>query len=103
MSFKTVNTNVTTAIDKGEQNPYCPEGYRLPNQMELAMMKYYDVIDADMVSRTYWSLGVESGLNNNTGKDGKSQYGYIYSGGNLSLEGSSKNFECRCVRDIRVD
>ena len=103
LSFKDVNTNVTSNINSGSQNQYCPEGYRLPNQMELAVMKYYDAISSDMVSRTYWSLGVESGLNNKTGKDKQSKYGYIYSGGNLSLEVNAKNFVCRCVRDIRTD
>ena len=103
MTFKTLNDNVTTAINAGNQNPYCPEGYRLPNQTELAMMKYYEVISDDMVSRTYWSLGVESGLNNKTGKDKQSKYGYIYSGGNISLQSGGATFVCRCVRDIRTD
>ncbi len=100
INFQTLNTNVTTAINAGNQNPYCPEGYRLPNQTELAMMKYYEVIDNQMVSRTYWAYGTdrEDGI---AAKENK--YGYIYSGGNISLEGENKNFVCRCVRDIRTD
>ena len=100
MNFKTLNDNVTTAINAGNQNPYCPEGYRLPNQSELAMLKYYNVISSDMVSRTYWAFGTER-------EDGiaakEDKYGYIYAGGNISLESSGKAFVCRCVRDIRTD
>ena len=33
---------------------YCPEGYRVPNQMELAMMNYYmKKLDYNLYSRTY--------------------------------------------------
>ena len=102
LTFKNTNDNVNTAINAGNNNPYCPEGYRLPNQMELAVMAYYDVINSstNMVSRTFWAYGTDR-------TDGiaakESKYGYIYAGGNLSLESSAKNFVCRCVRDIRVD
>lgn len=100
LTFSTVNTNVTTAINAGNQNPYCPEGYRLPNQTEMAMMKYYNVLSGDMVSRTYWAYGSDR-------TDGvaekEDKHGYIYAGGNISLESSDKAFVCRCVRDIRTD
>ena len=100
-TFKVVNTSVTTAINTGENNPYCPEGYRLPNQVELAMLKYYDVISDPMVSRTYWELGVDG--YGGTGKDGGKKFGYIYSGGNISLQTAGVDYVYRCVRDIRTD
>ncbi len=99
-NFNSVNTTVNTAINAGNKNPYCPEGYRLPNQAELAMMKYYNAISAAMVSRTYWSLGVVG--YGGSGKDEGNKYGFIYNGGNMSLE-SSAQFTYRCVRDIRTD
>ncbi len=103
--FQSVNSEVNTAINKGEQNPCCPEGYRLPNQVELAMLMYYDAISSPMVSRTKWSLGVED--YGNSGKDDGKKYGFMVSynneNGNLSLGTSTQNFVCRCVRDIRTD
>ncbi len=95
-TFKTVNTAVTTAVNAGENNPYCPAGYRLPNQAELAMLKYYDVISSPMVSRTYWALGTD-------GSQKQSKYGYIYAGGNITLQDAGANYVYRCVRDIRTD
>ena len=100
LTFSTVNTNVTTAINAGNQNPYCPEGYRLPNQTELAMLKYYNVISKEMVSRTYWAYGSDR-TDGVTAKEAK--HGYIYSNKNISLESAGKAFVCRCVRDIRTD
>ena len=40
-NFETFNSIITDAINKGEKNPYCPEGWRLPNQREVAIMFYY--------------------------------------------------------------
>ena len=100
LTFSTVNTNVTTAINAGNQNPYCPEGYRLPNQTELAMLKYYNVISKEMVSRTYWAYGSDR-TDGVTAKQDK--HGYIYAGGNISLQSGGATFVCRCVRDIRTD
>ncbi len=100
-TFQTVNTAVTAAINAGNDNPYCPEGYRLPNQMELAILKYYDVLSSPMVSRTYWDLGVVG--YGGSGKDGGNKYGYIYTNNNISLTVSGAQYVYRCVRDIRTD
>ncbi len=100
-TFQTVNTAVTAAINAGNDNPYCPEGYRLPNQMELAILKYYDVLSSPMVSRTYWDLGVVG--YGGSGKDGGNKYGYIYTNNNISLTVSGAQYTYRCVRDIRTD
>lgn len=100
-TFKTVNTAVTTAINAGNDNPYCPEGYRLPNQVELAMLKYYDVLSSPMVSRTYWDLGVDG--YGGSGKDGGNKYGYSYREGNITVTVNGAQYVYRCVRDIRTD
>lgn len=95
-TFTTVNTAVTTAINAGQDNPYCPEGYRLPNQSELAMLKYYDVISSPMVSRTYWALGTD-------GIQKEAKVGYIFADGNITIRPAGANYVYRCVRDIRID
>ena len=100
--FEDVNTAVTKAISGGENNPYCPEGYRLPNQVEMTIMYYYNVLDASMFSRTYWNLGVDG--YGDDGKDGAKKYGFIYDGGVISLQvGGANSSKFRCVRDIRTD
>lgn len=33
--FKDFNEIITSAISNGGSNPYCPEGYRTPNQREM--------------------------------------------------------------------
>ncbi len=100
MTFQALNNNLTKEINAGNQNPYCPEGYRLPNQTEMAMMKYYNVISSNMVSRTYWAYGSDR-TDGVAAKEDK--HGYIYAGGNICLDSSGKAFVCRCVRDIRTD
>lgn len=105
-NFETLNKNIT---EKGSSVAagYCPDGYRIPNQLELAMMKFYcNNASYYAFSRTYWSMGKvpkdlglipDYGL---YGKDGKSKTGFIDSG-NIALQGQFD--KARCVRDIRVD
>ncbi len=103
-TFKAYNDTITACINRGEQNPYCPEGYRTPNQVELALMIYgpTNLISGKYVcSRTYWNFGVSSGKYGDSGKDGQSKYGYLYENSNLNLGRSSYPFENRCVRDVR--
>ena len=100
VNFVDLNKNVTSAIDKGEDNPYCPAGYRLPNQRELAIMKYYGVLDNTVVmSRTGYSFGNIADIGSN--KVQKS--GFSYSGGNITLNVKASANAARCVRDIRTD
>lgn len=102
LNFKQINTNVTSAINSGNNNPYCPEGYRLPNQIELAMLVYYIGSIDYTVTRTYWDFGID-GSGGNTGKDGEYKYGYIYNKNGITLGPESYAFKTRCVRDIRTD
>ena len=88
---------------------YCPEGYRIPNQMELAMMNYYmtDLGDYNLYSRTYWSFGPYSGNYGPTGKRKQANdIGFIrLTNKNLTVEASSSNTTkyARCVKDIRMN
>ena len=87
---------------------YCPEGYRIPNQMELAMMNYYmDDLSYNLYSRTYWSFGPYSGNYGPYGKSGKEyKIGFMrISNGNLTVDNSNNNRTqyARCVKDIRMN
>ena len=100
LGFVDFNKRVTEAIDKGEDNPYCPAGYRLPNQRELAIMKYHDVLPNNpyLMSRTGYSFGAIDGIGN-----GKvtTKYGFILT--HIITLGSYNAQKARCVRDIRTD
>lgn len=85
---------------------YCPEGYRIPNQMELAMMNYYmDLDEYNLYSRTYWAFGPYSGNYGPNGKSGKSNnigFMRIYNG-NLTVDTGTETRYARCVKDIRIN
>lgn len=68
LTFKGFNEAITTAISQGGSNPYCPKGYRTPNQREMAIMAYNKLYDGtefnyyngsyqNMMSRTAFSFG----------------------------------------------
>ena len=85
---------------------YCPEGYRIPNQMELAMMNYYmDLGFYNLYSRTYWAFGPYSGNYGPYGKSGKTHnIGFMrISNGNLTVDISPGTRYARCVKDIRMN
>ncbi len=73
VSFKALNDEVSkygSSVYAG----YCPDGYRLPSQTELAVMRYYThLVDSGTYpSRTFWSLGVVA--LGGSGKDKKYKY-----------------------------
>ena len=73
------------AISAQTINPYCPDGYRLPNQRELTLMRYYitgDFWSGTPFTRTYFSMGK---LSDGKYKDKTNRTGYGYSGGISSL------------------
>ena len=99
-------------------NPYCAEGYRLPNNRELCMMYYFlptefwttgvtknssNVETKAYVTRTYWSLGREG---NRHISPTKISIGYQMGGNRLSTEtigDSNPNLPstvARCVKDV---
>lgn len=112
MSVSNFNNNITNDISNGKKNRYCPEGYRTPNQRELAIMVYYftnetgytnDFIEGNYITRTYWSFGPEGKLE--TPKHDTKQ-GFAARTGPPAYTTVSQNTSyngTRCVRDIRVD
>lgn len=109
VDFPTFNDNVTDDLNRGSSNRYCPEGYRIPNQLELTMMKLYlegvgsgNALEKSF-SRTYWSFGMVPGTYGEHGKDGGDKYGYGYDTPNIYLAATHTTATTRCVRDIRVN
>ena len=106
--FQDFNEAITTAISKGETNPYCPKGYRTPNQREIAIMAYNKLYDGtefnyyngsskgNMMSRTAFSFGYYGS------KTVKDKFGYGYSSV-ITLYKTMQASTTRCVKDIRVD
>ena len=100
-NFETMNKNVTTPLDSADPNPYCPEGYRLPNQREMALMtiylqKYY-FLSGIIMTRTSYSFG--SPTLGGTGKD-PTKLGFTWEN-NLFLSNSGKTAtQARCVKDL---
>lgn len=106
--FKEFNEAITTAISQGKTNPYCPKGYRTPNQREMAIMAYNKLYDGtefnyyngsyqNMMSRTAFSFG-HYGL-----QTVDTKYGYGYYSNIITLYNTMKASTTRCVKDIRVD
>ena len=107
-SFVNLNKKVNEAGSSVTAG-FCPEGYRLPSQLELAMIRSYCGVNIvnNVPSRTYWSMGrvlFELKIEPNYGEKGKddNKSGFI-SGANLYLSRDDKVSQARCVRDIRVD
>ena len=102
VSFKALNDEVSK-YGSSVYAWYCPDGYRLPSQTELAVMRYYTglVSSGYYPSRTFWSFGVEA--LGGSGKDGGNKYGFCTSNGNISLAAEATFSKARCVRDIRVE
>lgn len=99
VSFKTLNDEVSkygSSVYAG----YCPDGYRLPSQTELAVMRYYMELTGTYPSRTFWSFGVEA--LGGSGKDGGNKYGFCTHAGNITLWAKATFSTARCVRDVRV-
>ena len=100
VSFKTLNDEVSkygSSVYAG----YCPDGYRLPSQTELAVMRYYMNLTGTYPSRTFWSFGVEA--LGGSGKDGGNKYGFCTHAGNITLWAAATFSTARCVRDVRVE
>ena len=106
--FQEFNEAITTAISQGGSNPYCPKGYRTPNQREMAIMAYNKLYDGTefnyyngsskgkMMSRTAFSFGYYGS------KTVPTKFGYGYST-NITLDKAMTASTTRCVKDIRVD
>ena len=107
VKFEAYNTAVTDALSNGEDHPYCPDGYRTPSQLELAMMRYYmdegKPSGTNYASRTYFSFG-PLGTSYDKNKEGTGgKYGFILNHNNNMTVEHADIAKVRCVRDIRVD
>lgn len=110
MTFKDLNDAVNDDMRTSGENSYCPDGYRLPNQRELVVLRYFTTLSLPvMMTRTYWIFGSTEEAE----KGGYSKHG-IYSGdkygfslnGNLSVSNANSiasGNAIRCVRDVHVD
>lgn len=100
-NWSTVNGNISKSVLEGTGNPYCPNGYRLPNQRELAVLLYFSTIDVkNQLCRTYWSFG-DLGDDKDTKK---SNTGFSVTDSNTmtvdaAISATAGNI--RCVRDVR--
>ena len=102
VSFKALNDEVSkygSSVYAG----YCPDGYRLPSQTELAVMKYYMSLTGHYPSRTFWSFGADPLALGGSGKDKGNKYGFCIWDDNISLYADAKFSTARCVRDVRVE
>lgn len=100
VSFKALNDEVSkygSSVYAG----YCPDGYRLPSQTELTIMRYYMELTGTYPSRTFWSFGVEA--LGGSGKDGGNKYGFCTHAGNITLWANATFSTARCVRDVRLE
>lgn len=99
----TLNGNITI-----NSNPYCADGYRLPNNREMCFLYYFlpknfwdkGNTSIGYVTRTYWSLG----LNGNKKDMERYAIGYYSWSGTLTTDFGGGQFlqksTCaRCVRD----
>lgn len=102
-TFEALNNVVT---DKGSayRAEYCPQGYRIPNQLELAMIRFYCDKPNDnypltngAFTRTFWSMG-KLGTKKQDNKTG-----FLADYLNLYLSTGHTASQARCVRDIRID
>ena len=103
--FVGFNNAVDEAIASGKS--FCPEGWRVPNQIEMAVAFYYADQTTDTFCRTYFSFGPTSpygGSNKNydSSDDSKNKYGFKVKN-NINVANNEDVTTFRCVRDIRVD
>lgn len=108
-SFEDFNSAITNAINKGEKNPYCPEGWRLPNQRETAIMYYYMIGKnpdgtatgenkmGNSMTRTRWSFGGNGMYSFKV----NTKFGFKCEDATITVNNKTIN-AARCVRDIRV-
>lgn len=102
--FTDFNDRITKSIAEGKGNPFCPEGYRAPSQMELAIVRYYTGSDGtkDALTRTYWSFGPLGKYYDTRKTSNTNKYGFIVNGTNMTVYYTTIG-QTRCVRDIRTD
>lgn len=103
--FADYNNAINESIAQGNGNPYCPEGYRTPNQLEIALFRWYlgEASWQTSVSRTYWSMGPLGNEYDPAKKDNLKKVGFIKNSSNNITVNDTDIKYVRCVRDIRVN
>ncbi len=118
------SAEINPIITSSGRNPYCPEGWRLPNQteyviMSLYMPQSYFLQDASgtnyssvkvMPSRTYYDRGLYGSLRQESGpwSTEKDKVGFAYSTSSKKtfctggINGDNKVSRTRCVRDEKM-
>ena len=96
--FKDFNTVAEDYIATGKS--LCPDGYRIPNQVEMAVAYYFGNQTDDTFCRTYFSFGPAEPYGG-SGKE-SNKYGFKVRG-NINVGNNETINTYRCVRDIRVD
>lgn len=108
INFPDMQANIDRSLGN---NPYCPKGYRLPNQRELSIMHFYCQSSfwtncSQAYSRTYYSYGM-NGSNPKPTEIGNGQQktGWSRDGNNIYMENSMlqsnhRSTMSRCVRDV---
>lgn len=115
MTFKELNDAVNDDMRNSGENSYCPDGYRLPNQRELVVLKYFSTLSLPvMMTRTYWifgstneaqTAGYYKGPFYDNNKNEIYKYGFSLNK-NLSVTNTNSiaiGGLIRCVRDVHVD
>lgn len=108
INFPDMQANIDRSLGN---NPYCPKGYRLPNQREMSIMHFYCASSFwtncyQAYTRTYYSYGM-NGSNPKPTEIGNGQQktGWSRDGNNIYMENSMlqsnhRSTMSRCVRDV---
>ena len=105
-----MNAEITSATNASSVDAgFCPEGYRVPNQLEMALMLYNAkscLDDQNQICRTYWSLGTK-GLNlrknNNENFSVNSRHNITVSMSGKDANADNWTKSIRCVKDVRTE
>jgi hypothetical protein len=115
-SFNSINfPDMQANIDRSlGDNPYCPDGYRLPNQREMTLMHFYCASSfwsgcSQAYTRTYYSYGMNGSNPKPTEVDpnvsNQQKTGWSRDANNIYMENSiresgHRSTMARCVRDV---
>ena len=94
VKFTAFNTVVDEYIADGQS--LCPDGWRIPNQLEMAVAYYYGNETGYTFCRTYFSFGPYGS------KKETEKIGYKLRD-NINVSDTECLNTYRCVRDVRVD
>ena len=99
MTGEELNTLIENNNKSSVKAGICPEGYRVPSQIELTMMNLYNADgDFNQHTRTYWSFGKKGSQKDNT------KFGFsLLDNDNMTVDQNIRSTKIRCIRDIRVE